>query len=282
MRPRGREDHFNYDSELRMKKTVLITGAAQGLGENLARMYAAHDYRVVGLDLNEARLTALASEIELHPFVVDISVRSSWEAALPQIAEVSGGGLDAVIANAGILKMGSAVSMTDPDWDILVKVNYTGALMTAKMTLPMLERSKGNIVFVGSISSNFAAANDVGYVATKHGLAGIMKSVALDFGPKGVRSNMICPGWMKTPMSNEEMEGIMKKYDCTLDEAYARATTNLPLRRPAEMEEIAEVIRFVSSSQASFLTGVNLTVDGGGSTVDVGMLALDALHADYA
>lgn len=265
-----------------MKKTVLITGAAQGLGECLARHYAANDYKVIGLDLNQAKMEKLASEIDMHAFGVDVSSRQSWEAALEEIAEITGGGLDVSIANAGVLRMGSAVDIIDHDWGLLTRANFTGAMMTAKMTLPMLVKNKGNILFLGSISSNFAAANDIAYVATKHGVTGVMKSVALDYGPKGVRSNMICPGWMKTPMSNEEMEGIMKQFDCTLDEAYARATKNLPLRRPAEMQEIAEVIYFMTSPGASFMTGVNLTVDGGGGTVDVGMLALDALSEHQA
>ncbi|WP_417500456.1 SDR family NAD(P)-dependent oxidoreductase [Methylophaga sp.] len=260
-----------------MKKTVLITGAAQGLGECLARHYAANGYKVIGLDLNKEKMEHLSAEIDLHPFGVDVSSRDSWESVIGEIAEITGGALDVSIANAGVLRMGNAVDVDDKDWDLLTRANFTGAMMTAKFTLPLLTKNKGNILFLGSISSNFAAANDISYVATKHGVNGIMKSVALDFGPKGVRSNMICPGWMKTPMSNEEMEGIMKRYECSLDEAYSLATKNLPLRRPAEMQEIAEVIYFVTSEHASFMTGVNLTVDGGGSTVDVGMLALDAL-----
>lgn len=258
-----------------MKKSVLITGAAQGLGEYLARQYAADGYQVIGLDLDKTRMAHLEAEIGLHAFGVDVSSRESWEAVMGDVREITGDGLDIAIANAGVLRMGSAVSVADKDWDLLVRANFTGALLTAKMTLPLLTERRGNIVFLGSISSNFAAANDVGYVATKHGVTGIMKSVALDFGPLGVRSNLICPGWMKTPMSNAEMEGIMKQFDCSLDEAYARATKHLPLRRPAELSEIADVIKFVSSAQASFLTGVSITVDGGGGVVDIGMLALD-------
>ncbi|NRF36990.1 SDR family NAD(P)-dependent oxidoreductase, partial [Bacillus velezensis] len=169
-----------------MKKTVLITGAAQGLGECLARHYAANGYKIIGLDLNKARMDALASEIDMHAFSVDVSSRESWEAVLPEITEITGGGLDASIANAGVLRMGSAIDIGDNDWDLLTRANFTGAMLTAKMTLPMLLQNKGNILFLGSISSNFAAANDIAYVATKHGVTGVMKSVALDYGPLGV------------------------------------------------------------------------------------------------
>ena len=112
-----------------------------------------------------------------------------------------------------------------------------------------------------------------GYTTAKHALLGLNRSLARDYGPRGVRVNAVCPGWVRTPMADQEMEPLMEFYGETLQQAYDRVCADVPLRRPASAEEIARVCRFLASSEASIITGATLVADGGSTIVDVPTLA---------
>ena len=112
-----------------------------------------------------------------------------------------------------------------------------------------------------------------GYITTKHAMIVLTRSLARDYGPKGVRFNAICPGWARTPMADEEMQVLMARYGISLDEAYKRATANVPLRRPATADEIASACYFLVSDEAPIITGALLVADGGGMVVDLPTLA---------
>ena len=114
-----------------------------------------------------------------------------------------------------------------------------------------------------------------GYTTAKHALIGLTRSLARDYGPRGVRVNAVCPGWVRTPMADEEMQVLMERNRISLEEAYAVATCEVPLRRPARPEEIAAVCRFLASEEASIVTGAVLPADGGSTIVDVPTLAFE-------
>ena len=106
----------------------------------------------------------------------------------------------------------------------------------------------------------------------KHAICGLSKSIAFDFGEEGVRSNVIHPGWIRTAMSDLEMQEIMDRDNITLDEAYSTVTRFVPLRRPATLDEIGQAVYFLTSDQSQYITGTELMVDGGLTIVDPGMI----------
>lgn len=254
-------------------KSILITGGASGLGRHLAKTYEAMGYLVYALDVNEKKLKEVARK-RIIPIHLDVSREKKWyENALP-IIEKNSGQLDCVIAAAGIMRVGSVEECSMDTWQLMFNANLTAHFVTAKMTLPYLKKSHGNILFIGSPSAAFAVRQEVSYITFKHGICGLMKSVAFDYGRDGVRANVVHPGWMKTPMSDLEMEEIMAREGVSLEEAYQQVCKHLPFQRPASLTEVSNVIEFVCSDKASYMTGTELLVDGGASIVDVGMLEM--------
>ncbi|MBH8288242.1 SDR family oxidoreductase, partial [Klebsiella pneumoniae] len=163
-----------------------------------------------------------------------------------------------------------AAETSDRQWrEALV----TSAFASVRACLPSLIARRGNVLFVASIASLAAGPQACGYVTAKHALIGLMRSVARDYGPKGVRANAICPGWVTTPMADEEMRPLMQAEGLSLAEAYQRVCRDVPLRRPASPEEIAEACQFLCSPQAAIISGATLVADGGASIVDVPTLA---------
>ena len=129
---------------------------------------------------------------------------------------------------------------------------------------------------ISSIAGLAAAPESVGYVTAKHGLIGLARSMARDFGPSGVRVNTVCPGWVRTPMADQEMDQLAVLHGLAGREAaYALATSQVPLRKPAEPEEVAAVVAFLASAQASAVTGAVITADGGATAVDLPTTGFD-------
>lgn len=253
-------------------KTVLVTGAASGLGKHLAQMYAAKGYTVYGLDVNAQNLSQLTEE-NIVPLHVDITKGEEWDnVVLPRLT-TEGRGLDIVVACASVMHLGSVEQCTLEDWQFVCSVNLTAQFLTARKTMPFLKQNKGNILFIGSPAAKLAMREEVCYVTFKHALCGLSKSIAFDFGEAGVRSNVLHPGWMRTAMSDEEMQEIMAKENCSLDEAYAIATRFVPLKRPGSLAEIGQAADYLTSDQSSYITGAELMADGGLAIVDPGMVA---------
>lgn len=150
-------------------------------------------------------------------------------------------------------------------------------LVCARACLPQLIERRGCVVVVSSIAGLVAAPESVGYVTAKHGLIGLARSMARDFGPRGVRVNAVCPGWVRTPMADEEMDALAALHRLPgRAEAYTLATAQVPLRRPAEPGEVAAAVAFLASEHASAVTGAVLTVDCGATAVDLPTIAFDA------
>ena len=130
------------------------------------------------------------------------------------------------------------------------------------------------MVVLSSLAGHFAGPAVAGYVTMKHALIGLTRSVARDYGRLGVRVNAVCPGWVRTPMADEQMKVLVEKFALEdVDAAYAMVTRDVPLARAATAQEVADAVLFLASAQAAMITGTSLMVDGGASAVDLPTLA---------
>lgn len=254
-------------------KSALITGGGTGIGAAIARRIASEGGNVTLVGRRKEPLDIVASQIGAFVFAADAADGVSMREAA-RVAVEKFGSLDLLIANAGGHGVGPTISMSDESWSLATRVNLDTAFVSARECLPSLIKAKGSIVMLASIAGLFAVPDAAGYVTMKHALIGLAKSLARDYGRQGVRTNTVCPGWVRTPMADEEMQHIIAKFGLkSLDEAYALVTKDVPLGRPATPEEVAGVVCFLASADAAMVNGVVLTVDGGAGTVDLPTLA---------
>lgn len=254
-------------------RTVVITGGGTGIGAACAQLFTLQGDTVFIIGRREALLNTVAEETGAIAIVADVSTEQSWnDVILPQIKQHTDN-IDVLICNAGGIGNGKIEDLNDQQWHQIIKTNLDSAFASTRGCMPFLIRNKGNVLFIASIASLAAGPEVCGYVTAKHALLGLMRSVARDYGWQGVRANAICPGWVRTPMADEEMEPLMAQHQCTLDEAYQRVCRDVPLQRPATAAEIALSCRFLCSEDAAMITGTTLMVDGGSTIVDVPTLA---------
>jgi NAD(P)-dependent dehydrogenase (short-subunit alcohol dehydrogenase family) len=184
------------------------------------------------------------------------------------------GGLDVVVACAGIMSGGDVLGVKDNEWQQMLDINLTGAMKVARAALPaLIERGGGAIVNVSSVGGLSASPQSASYGVSKAGMVALTRSMAYDYGSRNIRVNTLCPGWVRTPMSDQEMDFLAAEKGISRAEAFKLVAAHLPLRRVAEPEEIAKCCLFLASDEASFVTGAVLVADGGGEIVDVGTLA---------
>lgn len=259
-----------------MTKTVVITGAGTGIGEACARRLAAEGANLVLIGRRREALERVAADTGGLVLAGDAACSTTWAGFIKQI-NAHFGGIDALLACAGGHGLGSATQTSDEAWLAALRSNLDSAFHSARACLPLLIERRGSIVLLGSIASLAAGPEVCGYTTAKHALLGLNRSLARDYGPLGVRVNCVCPGWVRTPMADEEMQPLMNHYHEDLDGAYARVCADVPLRRPATAAEVAGICRFLISADASIITGAAIVADGGSSIVDVPTLAFTAL-----
>jgi len=177
--------------------------------------------------------------------------------------------VDAVVLNAGIGDSAPAGDETPEGWERTIRTNLTGAFLVARAALPLLVERRGSLVGVASVNAMRAGPGWASYCTSKAGLVMLCKTIANDYGPHGVRANAVCPGWVRTPMGDADMDGLAELRGTDREGAYALAHAGVPLRRPAEPEEIASVVAFLLSPEAAYVSGAELPVDGGATVVDV-------------
>ena len=241
-------------------KACIVTGAGSGIGRATALRLAEEGGRVLCVDLDEASATETAAAAGEHAEAVgaDVSDPRAVEAYTARCAEAFGG-VDVVVNNAGVNIPGVFHEVSDEVVDRTLAVNTKGPLYGCRAAIPyMLERGGGSLVNVASVNGLVSEPYLAVYSTSKGGVVMLTKGVALDYAKQGIRCNVICPGWVDTPINHAHadlMGGLQQVYD-TIDSFQ-------PIGRPGEPVEIAHVALFLASDESSFMTGAVLSVDGG-------------------
>ncbi|MFG2568240.1 SDR family NAD(P)-dependent oxidoreductase [Streptomyces sp. NPDC048567] len=243
---------------------VLITGAGRGIGAATARLLASEGARVLVTDLDGDRAEAVAAEIRAaggaaEALVCDVADRAAVEAAVAYAVETFGG-LDVLVNNAYSCSLDSMLFEDEPDetWHRDLDVSLGGAYRCSRAAMPHLAASgRGAIVSIGSVNGVQDFGNHA-YSAAKAGLASLTRTLAGHAGPRGVRANLVVPGTIRT----EAWSGREAELD--------RVTALYPLGRVGEPEDIAKAVAFLASSDAEWITGTSLCVDGGLTAVNTG------------
>jgi 3-oxoacyl-[acyl-carrier protein] reductase len=230
-------------------KNALVTGASRGIGRAIAAELAgAGASVVVGYRSGQAEAEALASELGGRAIQADVS---NADDAARLVAEA--GDLDILVNNAGLTRDGLLARMPDDDWRTVIETNLSSVFYTCRaVTRPMMKRRAGSIVNVSSIVGVHGNWGQTNYAASKAGIIGFTKSLARELGSRGVRANVVAPGYVKTQLT-----------DVLPEEATQAMLQNTPLGRLGEPEDVAGAVRFLCSDEASFITGEVLLVDGG-------------------
>ena len=234
-------------------KTALITGGARGQGAAHGRRLAEEGAAVILADILEDAGRAHARELraagrDVHFQRLDVTAPGDWDAAV-EAAESRFGRLDVLVNNAGVVRVAPIVDESDDGWNATMAVNATGVFYGMRAAIPALRRSGGgSIINIASIYGPVGAPGYVAYTASKGAVIAMTKVAALEHAPDHIRVNAICPGPVRTPMSEQEGNASV---DIT------------PLRRRAEPEEISSAVAFLASDDAVYITGAELAVDGG-------------------
>lgn len=257
-------------------RVVLITGGGTGIGAAIAKRYADDGWNVVIAGRRSAPLQQVAATTGALPLVTDAANTESAQATVRSVIDRFGR-LDVLVANAGGHGFSPVGETSDEEWESSLHVNLNTAFVMARESLPELLKSHGQIVIISSLAGLAAGPSTAGYTVGKHALIGLTRSLARDYSRQGVRVNAVCPGWVRTPMADAEMDEFASHAEgiSSREEAYATVTRDVPLGRPADASEIASIVRFLGSPESSYMTGAVLVADGGANIVDLPTVAFE-------
>jgi meso-butanediol dehydrogenase/(S,S)-butanediol dehydrogenase/diacetyl reductase len=259
--------------------TAVITGGGTGIGLAIAGRLVDDGMNVVLVGRTATALDDAAAALgDAALAVVADAADGGSMGRVAQLARERFGGIDHLVANAGGHGFSAVGRTDDAEWAASINANLTTAFVSVRECLPDLTAARGSILIVSSIAGLAAGPDTAGYTTAKHALLGLTRSIARDYGAVGVRANVLCPGWTMTPMADGEMQQFAQAAGhASIGDAYADVTRNVPLRRPAHVDEIAAVARFLLSSEASYVTGAVIVADGGAGAVDLPTIAFDGL-----
>jgi NAD(P)-dependent dehydrogenase (short-subunit alcohol dehydrogenase family) len=249
-------------------QTALITGASRGIGEAIARALAVEGAQVAITGRSAQELETLQKEfsglgVRCESIVADLTQNGAVEQVWAQATQAFGH-IDILMNNAGMGSSANPKSVVDYDdafWETLLYVNLTVPYLFSKKALPsMIERRYGRIIMTASVNSKIGLLHGAAYAASKHGLLGLMRTLAIETAQQGITVNAICPGPVRTRMNNLRVEYEAKRLGISVAEFEASLT---PIGRRLEPHEIAPLVVYLASREASVITGQAFNIDGG-------------------
>ncbi|HEY6592656.1 MAG TPA: SDR family oxidoreductase [Asanoa sp.] len=236
-----------------MTDGVVVTGAARGIGAAIAARFAGDGARVVGIDLDGGGLARTMEKLpDAHAVIGDVRDEAVLEKACVLAADA--GRVRAFVANAGITAPGDSLDYPVEDWDRLMGVHATAAFLGARTAARHLTAG-GSVVMISSISGFLGFGERAAYCAAKAAIQGLVRALAVEWGPRGIRVNSVAPGTIAT-----ELQRGMMASGYASPELYL---SRVPMGRFGRPEEIADAVHYLASDRASYITGVTLPVDGG-------------------
>ena len=246
-----------------MSQRVLVTGAASGIGLEIARAFSAAGATVFITDINEQALAAAQKEVpRLLTGACDNSKRSDIESMVPTAVEALGG-LDVLVNNAGIGGPTAPVDAVDPGaWDMVLAVNVTGTFYVTRLAIPHLKKSAaGSIITMSSLGGRFGYPNRSPYCVSKWGLIGFAKTLAIELGPHNIRSNAIAPGAVGGERIERVLAGRAEAAGTSIDEARASMLSIQSLKRFVEPKDIAALCVYLASDAGKSISGQVIPID---------------------
>jgi len=251
-------------------KSALITGAGSGIGKSIAQAFALAGVRLAIADVNLNAAQAVAEQISssggrANSIQMDVANEDQVNAGVEQAAREFEG-LDVLVSNAGIQIIHPIIDFSFADWRKVMAVHLDGAFLTTRAAMRlMIQRGQGGtILYMGSIHSHIASPNKSAYVAAKHGIVGLAKAVAKEGAKYGIRSNVICPGFVRTPLVEKQIPEQAQQFGITEEEVIK----NVMLRETVDgeftsMEDVAATAVFLASFPSNALTGQSIVVSHG-------------------
>jgi NAD(P)-dependent dehydrogenase (short-subunit alcohol dehydrogenase family) len=242
-----------------IRRHVLITGGGRGIGAEMARRFAALGDRITVLSRSRDEVERVADEVGGYGIRCDVGEPASVEAAF-----MAAGPVDVLINNAGVARSSPVLKTDVRVWEEHLKVNLTGSFLCSLKVLPgMASRGRGRIINVASIAGLKGYPYLAAYCASKHGLIGLTRALAAEYGGQGVTVNAICPGYVDSQMLTQAIQNIVDKTGRSADEVRAELESQTPQNRFFEVGEVAAMAVFLASEEAKGVNGQALTICGG-------------------
>ncbi len=251
-------------------KVVLVTGSASGIGKKIAERFAEEGAIVIIADLDKTKAKDVAAELiskgkKAYPVAMDVSREDQVDQGIAEVVDKYGS-LDVLISNAGIQHIAPIDQLTLSDWKKMISIHLDGAFLTTRAALRAMYKAKkgGSIIYVGSVHSKEASPLKAPYVTAKHGLEGLCKTVAKEGAAHGVRSNLVCPGFVRTPLVDkqipEQAEALGISETQVIKEMMLKETVDGEF---TTVEDVAEAVLFFAAFDSNALTGQSLVVSHG-------------------